>query len=85
MNEPQTATVLINVDGMPTPIQFTRAMPACSAEMPTGIHTLAGMPATANYRVTVRWPKEGSALLIMRARATFWTAAPVIPPVDRVR
>lgn len=85
MNVPQEATVIINIDGVTQPYTFTRMMPACSAELPTGIHTLPGFPATANYRVTVRWPQDGSALLIMRSIPTFWTAPPVIPPIDRVR
>jgi hypothetical protein len=85
MNEPQTATVIINIDGRAEPLRFERTMPACSAEMPTGIHMLPEMPETANFRTTVRWPKEGSALLIMRSIPKFWTDPPVIPPVDRVR
>lgn len=80
----QTATVVINVDGMSTPLRFTRTVPACDSVV-VGVHALPGMPASANFRTQVGWPGMGSAGVIMRTLGPEFGTTVVMPPVAVLR
>jgi hypothetical protein len=79
VEEPQTATILINIEGVTFPLRLTRTVPACGSVV-VGIHTLPGMPTSANYGVQVGWPTVGSATLIIRSLDNFWERE-TIPPI----
>jgi hypothetical protein len=83
--EAQTASVRLDIDGRADPYLLEQAVPACGAVV-LGVHALPGFPADANYGVTVRWPSDGSAGLVIRSLSSFWNpASTLVPPVDRVR
>lgn len=82
--EPQTATVILNVDGLAAPLQFTRTVPGCGSVV-VGIHTVPGVPPSANFRTQVGWPGAGSAGLIMRPSGSEFGVVVVMPPVAVLR
>ena len=83
-NSPQTASVVLNIEGAPTPMQFTRTVPACSSVV-VGVHALPGIPSSANFRTQVGWPGLGSATLIMRPLGADFANMVVMPPVAVLR
>jgi hypothetical protein len=81
----QTAFLQFDVDGRAAPLTYNRTVPACGSIV-VGVHELAAFPANANFGVTVRWPQDGSATLIVRSLDDFWNQQKtLVPPVDRVR
>jgi hypothetical protein len=80
----QMATVLINVEGTTQPIKLLRAVAGCQS-LVIGIHTLAGIPANANFRTQVGWPGLGSAGLVMRPLGNEFSSNVVMPPVTVLR
>jgi hypothetical protein len=83
-NETQTATVVINVEGISLPMKLTRTVPGCSSVV-VGVHALPGMPVSANFRTQVGWPAMGSAGLIMRPLDGDFGSVVVMPPVAVLR
>jgi hypothetical protein len=83
-SDAQTATIVINIDGVSQPYRVTRTVPACGSTV-VGIHALPNFPATANFRVQVGWPGLGSATLILRPNTSqFWNRE-IIPPITVIR
>lgn len=80
----QTATVVLNVEGVAQPLKFTRTIAGCQSVV-VGVHTLPGMPTSANFRTQVGWPGSGSAGLIMRPEGNDFANVVVMPPVAVLR